>query len=67
MSYNGNSTVRALAPEYRRQFEAARTKLQRAGWKVTRSGYDHGSYFVSKGNAEYQCTVWDVIRRAGEL
>lgn len=65
MSYNGNSTARALTPEHRQQFEAARTRLQQAGWNVVRSAYDHGLYIVARGNEEYQCTVWDVIRRGG--
>lgn len=65
MSYNGNTTTRALTPEYRRQFEAARTALQRVGWQVRRTAYDHGLYIVARGNEEYQCTVWEVIRRGG--
>ncbi|MBK9943658.1 MAG: hypothetical protein IPP13_18785 [Kouleothrix sp.] len=62
-----HASLRAIAPEYRSRFEAARQKLLARGWKVTRTGYDHGLYYVEKGNKEIICSVWDVIERGEAL
>ncbi len=67
MSYNGHPVITGVPKEYQVRFYKARAKLQAAGCKVRRCSYDYGQYYVTQGDKEWFCSIWDVINMAENL